>query len=254
MLSAAYSDVGRVKKVNQDSCMIKEAVTSEGPVIFAAVCDGMGGLNNGEVASACVIEAMSEWFEHDMAVLAADGFTGRQLKKSLNTAILEVDERIGKYSALKGECGTTLSAILIVNGKYLTVNIGDSRVYKIDRDMILQLTHDQTVAQLKVDKGQIRQEDADMDSGQSILLQCIGAGGDVVPDFTEGICAPGDLFLLCSDGFRHKLDKEEIYRRFRPEKMTSERAMQKAIRSGIEEIKKRKERDNITAMLVRLTG
>ena len=86
------------------------------------------------------------------------------------------------------------------------------------------------------------------------LLQCIGAGGDVVPDFTEGICAPGDLFLLCSDGFRHKLDKEEIYRRFRPEKMTSERAMQKAIRSGIEEIKKRKERDNITAMLVRLTG
>ena len=253
MLSAACTDIGNVKKVNQDSCLIKEALTSGGTIFFAAVCDGMGGLKNGEIASAYVTEAMSEWFSHDLAVLAADGFTGSAIKKSMNTAILAADERVNRFSENTGDCGTTLSAILIINGRYLTVNVGDSRVYKIDSEDLLQLTHDQTLAQQRVDEGEIDQEDAEKDPGQSILLQCIGAGGDVVPDYTEGICEKGDVFLLCSDGFRHKLSRNEIRSMYAPEKMRSEKVMEKALRAGIDMVKKRKERDNITAVLVKKT-
>ena len=253
MLSAAYTDIGNVKTVNQDSCLIKEAVTSGGSILFAAICDGMGGLKNGEIASAYVTEAMSEWFSHDLAILAADGFTGEEIKRSMNAAILAADERVNRYSRKSGDCGTTLTAVLIVGRRYITVNVGDSRVYRIGRRGILQLTHDQTLAQQNVDDGLITQKEAETDKGQSVLLQCVGAGGDVVPDYTEGTCGEGDVFLRCSDGFRHRLSGEEMKELYAPEKMRSEKIMEKALKEGVRLIKERKERDNITAILIKKT-
>lgn len=251
MISAVCTDIGNVKKVNQDSCLIREALTSEGTLLFAAVCDGMGGLKNGEVASAYAVDMLSDWFMHDMAVMSTDGFTMEKVRQSLGAAILYMDEHLCRYSEEMGDCGTTLTAIFIANGQYLTVNIGDSRVYRITGNTLLQLTHDQTLAQQRVDEGEIEQDEAEKDPGQSILLQCVGAGGDVVPDYTEGVCDKGDVFLLCSDGFRHKLSEEELLSLYVPKKMRSERAMKKALEHGIMMVKERRERDNITAVLIK---
>lgn len=251
MLSAAYTDVGILKKVNQDSCLVKEAVTSKGSILFAAICDGMGGLKNGEVASACVIRDLDQWFEHSLAVLAYDGFTVGALKKSLNRMIFSADEKIKLYGKKEGACGTTLSGVLLAKGRYLTVNVGDSRVYRISDDGPHQLTHDQTLAQLRADDGKITQQEALTDPGQSVLLQCIGSGGEVVPAYTEGTYEPDSVFFLCSDGFRHRLSAEEIGELFGPGKMTTEKAMEKALRTGTEAVMRRKEKDNITAIVLR---
>ena len=68
-LIAAHTDVGIKKKTNQDSYMIKEAQTKMGRIFFGVLCDGMGGLSNGELASATVIRAMEQWFETDFPQL-----------------------------------------------------------------------------------------------------------------------------------------------------------------------------------------
>lgn len=253
MLSAAYTDVGILKEINQDSCLVKEAVTSNGTILFAAICDGMGGLKNGEVASACVIEGINDWFEHNLAVLAYDGFSVGAVKQSLNRMIFTADEKIKKFGKRKGACGTTLSGVLLAGERYLTVNVGDSRVYRIDSDGPHQLTHDQTLAQQRADEGKITQQEAMTDPGQSVLLQCIGWGGEVVPAYTEGTYEPDTIFFLCSDGYRHRLSAEELGNLFSPAKMTTESIMKKALRTGAETVKHRKEKDNITAILLRTT-
>lgn len=254
MLSAVYTDIGIEKKVNQDSCLLKEAVTAQGTILFAAVCDGMGGLKNGEVASACVVEELRSWFENDLSVLTYNGFTAEDVKKSLNRVIIMADKKIRSYGRDNGACGTTLSGVLLAKNRYLTVNVGDSRVYRIDSDSPHQLTHDQTLAQRRVDEGEITQEEALTDDGQNILLQCIGWGAEVVPSYTEGMYRDRSVFLLCSDGFRHRLTAEEIKNLFLPEKMDSETRMKRALRTGVETAMKRKENDNITAIVINTAG
>ena len=64
-LTAVHTDVGIRKKTNQDSALVMEATTDKGNVLLTVVCDGMGGLAKGEVASAAVIDAFSKWFENN---------------------------------------------------------------------------------------------------------------------------------------------------------------------------------------------
>ena len=64
---AAHTDVGVVKKINQDSLLIEIAETDIGQILLAAVCDGMGGLSQGEIASATMTRAIGEWFENSLA-------------------------------------------------------------------------------------------------------------------------------------------------------------------------------------------
>ena len=86
LLSAACSDRGIKKKINQDSLLVRSAMTKEGEILLAAVCDGMGGLEKGEVASGEVIRALARWFEETLPLLLSGGAgekgSGRKEKKS----------------------------------------------------------------------------------------------------------------------------------------------------------------------------
>ena len=151
MYHAICSDRGTVKKINQDSALYKQASTGIGDLMLAAVCDGMGGLRNGEVASSEMIKAIATWFDHQLPLLVEEGITDDALIESLNRLIINEDEKITEYGEVNGECGTTLSAVIACGSRYLCVNIGDSRVYRITDCGILQLTHDQTVVQQLID-------------------------------------------------------------------------------------------------------
>ena len=252
MLYTIYTDKGSVKTVNQDSALFKMAATEQGGIIFAAVCDGMGGLTNGEVASSEVARAFSRWFSDDLPVLATKGLTAKDLKTELNRVIIEQDDMICGYSRQFGDCGTTLSGLMLCGGRYLTVNVGDSRIYRISGDMITQLTHDQSVVQKMLDNGEIMDEEAKTHRMRNVLLQCIGVEGDVAPEYTEGICMENDVFVLCTDGFRHMLSAEEIRDYFLPERMESVDDMRHAAHLAVEENKKRGEQDNITVVVIRV--
>lgn len=250
MKSACWTDIGIKKKVNQDACVLMEADTDQGKVGFAAVSDGMGGLRDGELASEEMTIALSAWFRNRLPIIISRGGSREDIEKSLGQTILSVDRQLDRYSRQHGNCGTTVSGVLLCYGKYLCVNVGDSRVYRIGNRSIMQLTHDQSLVQQMVDNGEITEEEAKTHPSQSVLLQCIGAGGEAVPEYTSGSYEDGDIFLVCSDGFRHRWSEKEMLGMFPDRKHIKQRNMAAALRRAVEEVMRRGEKDNITVVAV----
>lgn len=251
--SAVYNtDVGIKKKTNQDSLAIKLADTPQGQALFTLVCDGMGGLAKGEVASKEVIYAFCRWFDEDFTGMVDNaGFSEGALKYQWMRLAIDMNEKIKAYGEQNGiMLGTTLSALLMYMGRYYIIHVGDSRVYEIT-DTAKQLTADQTLVAREVAAGRLTPEQAETDSRRSVLLQCIGASPVVEPDFIAGDIHTGASYMLCSDGFRHKITNEEIVDRIGPAACGSQADMENGCKFLTELVKYRKETDNVTVVLVK---
>ncbi len=256
-LSIAHTDIGIRKNTNQDSVLIKEASTDYGRVHLAVICDGMGGLAKGEVASATLIRAFSRWFEEDFPFILykerkEERMDFNTLQRSLNRLVDEVNGKIMAYGAsCQAPCGTTLAAILLAEGHYYIINVGDSRVYLL-RDEMRSLTKDQTFVQREIDEGRMTPREAAVHPQKNVLLQCVGASPVVVPDFFEGVYEAGDVFLLCSDGFRHVVTQEEFMKIIKPRDLSSEQEMKDAAVYCTELNKQRRENDNISVIITKV--
>lgn len=250
--TAAHSDVGIKKYTNQDSLMIKVAETDYGKVCFAVVCDGMGGLSKGELASASLIRIFSKWFEQEFPEMLYRGIHAEILKKNWEQLVYEANFRIGSYSTQNQvKMGTTIVALLLVGNMYYVLNVGDSRAYELT-DAVYQITRDQTVIQREMDLGRMTPDEAKRDPRRNMLLQCVGASNVIDPDFYLGEVKNGSHFLLCSDGFRHVIGPEEILEKLGPAAVKTEQEMAENIHFMIELDKYRHEEDNISAVLIRV--
>lgn len=248
---ASHTDVGIRKSTNQDSFCIREAETDKGTVFFALLCDGMGGLAKGELASATLLNAMVTWFKQEFPVLLAGGIEDSVIRARWTEIVRSNNETIMAYGAKNGfHLGTTLSAILLTQERYYVINVGDSRVYEI-AGAVRQITEDQTVVAQELKYGIITPEQAENDPRNSVLLQCVGASQVVNPDFFFGTPVRNATYLLCSDGFRHKITPGEMAQCFAPQANTNAAQMRANIRALIELNKQRMEKDNITAALIR---
>ena len=249
-LSAYKTDVGIKKKTNQDSLYLAEADTVRGTVLLAVVCDGMGGLASGELASAVLIKAFAKWFKQHLPVLIKHDISTEAIKASMENLLIDVNETLLDYSGRKHmSLGTTACAFLVIEGTYYAINIGDSRLYQLS-DALYQITKDQTVVQREVDMGLLTPEAAAKDSRRNVLLQCIGASAIIEPEFYSGAAAPGSVFLLCSDGFRHVVTPEELWLTLSPQAVKTEEQMARQLEYLVELNKYRREEDNITALTV----
>ena len=248
---AAHSDVGTVKTINQDAVLMKTAQTGHGKVCLCVVCDGMGGLSDGELASATVIRAFDQWFLSRLPELLREPeFPVEELRLQWDNLVLEQNKKLSAYAARAGKrMGTTVVAFLIVDGKYYIMNVGDSRAYMIT-DAIYQLTKDQTYIQYEMDMGRMTWEQAQTDPQRNVLLQCIGASEVVRPDYFLGDVETDAVFFLCSDGFRHVISPDEIYEKLRPENVHTQEEMLSAAKALTELNKSRKEVDNISVAVI----
>lgn len=247
----AHTDIGIKKNTNQDSVLMKVAQTDYGNVLLASVCDGMGGLAKGELASATLVRMLSKWFEEEFPSLLYQGLSLDSLKNSWNDLIYRANSKISSYgNALHTNLGTTMVVLLIVGQVYYVVNVGDSRVYSI-KEELNQITKDQTVIQREMDLGRMTYEEARRDPRRNVLLQCVGASQVIEPDYYMGVVEPGTMFMLCSDGFRHVIAKEELYQYLTPYRVLNEQAMKESLVYLTELNKYRQEVDNISAALVR---
>lgn len=251
-IATADTDIGIVKNTNQDSLLIKHATTEDGmEVLMAIVCDGMGGLAKGELASATVIRAFSKWFEEDLPFelenvdMQVIGGKWSHLLKDLNLKILE-------HSHDKGEevMGTTFSGILFVDDRYMIAHVGDSRIYHIS-SALTQLTTDQTFVAREISRGTLTVEQAKVDKRRNLLLQCIGASKTVDPQVIFGSVEKG-AYMLCSDGFRHEITEAEMYESLNPINLMNKDAMHNNAKYLIEQVKKRNEKDNISVILIKV--
>lgn len=251
---AEYSDIGIRKSTNQDSLCIKEAETQNGKVLLAMVCDGMGGLEKGEVASATVITVFSKWFEQELPFQLSKENALEEISYQWNRMIKEQNQNIADYGNRNHiQLGTTITAMLFLeNGEYLIGHVGDSRSYRITDLGIDVLTEDQTVVAREIKMGRLTPEQAETDPRRSVLLQCIGASKIVEPDMLRGVYQPNECYMLCSDGFRHVITPQEIQCAFAPSRNIDESVMTNNIVSLIELNKQRQETDNISAVLIKV--
>lgn len=250
-LTATHTDIGLKKKTNQDSLLIQQARTDNGNVLLAVMCDGMGGLAKGEVASACMINSFAEWFRTEFPGMYVQGLQPEALRSSWEQLVRDVDRKIAIYSDEHNvSMGTTCAALLIVNNTYYIMNIGDSRVYLIS-DNIYQLTKDQTYVQREIDAGRMTYEQSLTDPQRNVLLQCVGASPVIEPDFFMGDVKVNQCYLLCCDGFRHVVSAQEFLQTLNPASNTDPVTMQRNLVYLTELNKRRMENDNISAALIR---
>ena len=250
-LISGNTDVGLVKSTNQDSLTVKVINTVRGKVVLAVICDGMGGLAKGEVASASVIRAFDRWARNEFSDLSRSEIEDSVIRAQWEKLVTDQNERIKAYGRMHGvNLGTTLTAMLITQNRYYVMNVGDSRAYEIC-ERARQITKDQSFVAREVELGRMTEEQARVDERRNVLLQCVGASDEVSPDMFFGDTRQNAVYMLCCDGFRHEITPEEIHDRFRPDRLTDEYSMNQASLELIELNKQRMERDNITVALVR---
>lgn len=262
------TDKGNVKEVNQDSAMYKVANTADfGKVFMGVLCDGMGGLSSGEVASAMAVQAFENWFIGSLpSVLTRANVTERLDVEDTFVDVMEdvqreldiLTQRINADIITFGQnnsltLGTTVVCFLAIGNEYIIINVGDSRVYQINEDQVVLLTHDQSVVQSLVDRGVMTWEQAENSPQKSVLLQCLGANGSVNPQILRGKLDRDSSFVLCSDGFWRKLSIKELYDAGRPKNCVDEIVMKRNLDGLVNLDKSRGETDNITAVLMNAT-
>lgn len=249
----ALTDTGISKHINQDSMCLKIAETeSFGQVVMAVVCDGMGGLSKGELASATLIRVFEGWFHHVLPGKLAHS-SMEQIAADLNRMVKDQNSRIINYGKqIHADLGTTLTVFLVIRDAYLILHVGDTRAYEIS-DGLRQLTEDQTYVAREVRRGTMTLEEAGADKKRNVLLQCVGASKNVEPDILYGRIYPETVYMLCSDGFRHVITESEMYDNLNPAVLCDIRSMEKNGRYLINLVKARKEKDNISVMLLKAT-
>lgn len=248
---SANTDVGIVKKTNQDGMSVMVLDTPLGRMAFAVLCDGMGGLAQGEVASSTLVTAFRNWALETLPLYCNEPLSDTLIRDQWTRIIKEQNNKIKAYGATQGvRLGTTAVVLLLTQDRYYALNVGDSRVYLLT-DNIYQITNDQTFVAREVAMGRMTPEEAEHDSRKNVLLQCVGASEEVYPDLFYGDAQENAVFMLCSDGFRHEITPEEIFAFLQPGVVFDEDMMQQNTLQLIEMNKQRAERDNISAVVIR---
>ena len=245
------SDKGVRKGVNQDSVILAQASYDNMPVILAAVCDGVGGLSKGEVASSMMIDYFKNWFMNDFSHLMTLPDYAPAIEESLSKMIKDASIHIYNYGKENNiSLGTTLTGVLVVDGSFICFHIGDSRLYLIDSH-VHQLTKDHTLVQQLIDKHVLTVEEARTDKRRNVLLQCIGTHQPINIDFIKGTFKNNDVLLLCSDGFYHKLSHFDILENLKSSELTDRTTIENHIQNLIDYVKARGETDNISAIVIK---
>ena len=190
MRYAARSDVGRVRAKNDDSAYVGRHL--------AVVADGMGGHAGGDVASAATVLDMLHLDSDDY-----DGDAGTVLADEIQTANSLLSELVHINPKLAG-MGTTVTALLLAEGKLHFAHIGDSRAYRLRNGEFEQVSVDHTFVQRLIDEGRLRPEEAETHPHKNVLMRVLG-DVDASPelDLATLEVEPGERWLLCSDGLNY---------------------------------------------------
>jgi len=235
------TDCGKIRRQNQD--VFKILYDEDRNVAVLLVCDGMGGARAGNIASALAADTfmhcIGKYVEHigeydDIAMKMADAVV------AANTAVYNRSIRFDEYSGM----GTTLAAAISTPDGEVVVNVGDSRVYHVTDDGIVQVTRDHSVVEDMILRGDLNRTDAYMHPNKHLLTRVVGAIPDEEPDVFRLALNAGECILLCSDGLSNIILDSEILEQLRrggSVRERCERLVAEALSRGAP--------DNVTAVL-----
>lgn len=233
------ADLGTTERVHAMTASASFEVGERG--VLAAVSDGMGGAQSGEVASTLALRALRV----GMGEGSLDG-AGAALQNSVKGA----NEHVWGFARATGKLGmgATLTAMLVHGGYAYIAEVGDSRAYLLRGDVFVQLTHDQSYVQFLVDRGTITREQAGVSDYKNIVLQALGTHAAVDATTIRVALRRHDRFLLCSDGLTNMVSDPDLHALLRG---ASPEAVCTAL---IETANARGGQDNITAVVVDVDG
>lgn len=250
-LLAYYTDKGKIKSVNQDSLLVVQANYEGDNVVLAVVCDGIGGLERGEWASANVTNSFARWFQKEMQGLVVQEEFEDALYDSWEILLQKAHLRIKEYGRVRNiQLGTTVTAMLFWHENYYIAHIGDCRIYEI-RNQIILLTKDQVQEGLRIKNHTDGIERKRVNTEKHVLLQGVGASKVIRPTYYSGKAKENAVYLLCTDGFRNRVSSQELHEAFKPEKLVNEKIMAQRGKRITEIVMDRGEKDNISVLLVR---
>lgn len=202
------TDIGMHRKENQDRI---EIPNEKSKLKLFIVADGMGGANAGGVASQMAIEYVKntiiDGFEET-------GYERENIEELIRKAIVDANKYVYNQSKLNSEysgMGTTISVALVVKNKVYIGHIGDSRIYRIRKHIMRQLTKDHSYVQELLRNKTITKEEAENHPQKNILLKVLGCEPEIEPDIMVKGFVKDDILLLCSDGLTNMIDKDDIH-------------------------------------------
>jgi len=241
MEAFAKSDVGKAREMNQDYYYISP---SESNINLFILADGMGGYSGGEIASRLATISVKNYIESNFENLPKEKDEILKLiKSSMEYANMVVYEKSKEEKELEA-MGTTLEVCLIYNNRVYIGHVGDSRIYRMRKDILRKLTIDHSYVEKLVKDGTITKEQAVNHPKKNMLTKALGCTPFVEADVTVKGFIKDDIILMCSDGLTNMLQENEIYNIIQENyKEAPQKLVEKANENG--------GYDNITAIVIK---
>ena len=205
MVVYSKTDKGPVRSSNQDAFVMGELSEN---VVYAAVCDGMGGANAGNIASETAARSISEYIRSSYR----DGLDSFTLEKLLKNAIVNANMEVYDLSLKRKDLsgmGTTVVVAIVSGNNAIIAHVGDSRAYIVDENL-KQVTKDHSIVQDLVESGKITPEDAKVHPRKNVITRALGVEENIIVDTTSLPLVDGSSLLLCTDGLTGYAEEKDI--------------------------------------------
>lgn len=220
---------GRREK-NEDSLALHKMRTAIGTVIMAVICDGMGGMDYGEIASGYVTECFSNWFYKELPEFLERNAGINSIAKAAKRVLFHAHNQLREYGNQRQiKTGTTVSMFLGIENSFFLIHVGDSGIFRIRR---------------KAKKMTVSHEI----NGK--LTCCIGIGKFPSPQYVKGKIRKGDGFLLVTDGLMHYISRNDYANICKARECYGAAVIHNRLKSMVKTALQRGEQDNMSAIYV----
>ncbi|MGI6269784.1 MAG: Stp1/IreP family PP2C-type Ser/Thr phosphatase [Candidatus Howiella sp.] len=206
MKIVSKTDVGLVRQSNQDSYAAGEM---PGGVAWAVVCDGMGGANGGNIASATAVKMISEMISSTYREGMSSNSIRTMLQSAVYAANVSVFDMAKSVESLSG-MGTTVVAAVVSHGLVHVVHAGDSRAYIVSDTGMDQITRDHSIVQSMIEDGSLSPDEAKLHPRKNIITRALGVEESIEIDYNEVGLAQGQRLLICTDGLTNYIEPPVI--------------------------------------------
>lgn len=218
-----------LRESNQDSIALQRVITSKGELLMAIICDGLGGMDDGEIASGYIVEEFSKWFYEQYQNLVLKRKSLKIIINSVNKKLFTIHNELKEYGYSKEKYfGSTFSMLLVNDGTGLIFHIGDSAIYSIDRHF------------KKLTPFHLTEE--------RNLSACVGIASFKKPFIQKIKLKRNTGYLLSSDGFYHYLNKNNIKKYLNPRIRFSKKGCDKNLSYLASYNLEQGEKDNMSAI------
>jgi len=204
------TDTGKVRKHNQD--VFKTLSNKDKDIAVLVVCDGMGGANAGDIASELAANTFMDHMQRSIegiSNLSTLGDVADMMTEAVDVANNTVFIKSQQDEEHKG-MGTTLTAAVSTDDGEVVVNVGDSRLYHVTNNKIIQITRDHSVVEDMIERGEITRNQARWHSSRNLITRALGTGLYEPPDVFFFRMNAGESIILCSDGLTEVVLDSEI--------------------------------------------